>query len=66
MPLGLLGGVVLGVLGEVALVARLSDSRGSGRPLYDDEVVKFVFQFLQTFFAVIFYFCHDVLFLLSV
>lgn len=55
VALGLLGGVVLGILAEVALVARLGDGGAGGRTLDGNQVMQLVLQFLKAFFTVILY-----------
>ena len=59
MALGFLSGIVLGIFAEVALVACLGNGGRCGGTLDGYEVVQFVFQFLQSFFTVLFDFCHN-------
>ena len=56
MTLCLLCCIVLGILGQVALVACLRDGGGCRRPLYRYEMVQLVFQLLKSIFAIILYF----------
>ena len=53
VALRLFGGIVFGIFGEVALVARLGYGGGGGRAVEGYEVVQLVFELLQSFFAVI-------------
>ena len=63
MALGLFGGVVFGIFGEVALVACFGDGCGGSGAFDGDKVVELVFEFLQTLFTIIFDFRHDGVFL---
>ena len=58
VALSLLGGIILGIFGEVAFVASLSDGRRGSRTLDGDELMQFVLQFLEAFFTLVFDFCH--------
>ena len=56
MALGLFGGIVFGIFGQVALVTRFGDGGGGSGTLDSDEMAQFVFKFLKAFFAIIIYF----------
>ncbi len=58
MCLSLFGGIILGVLGEVAFVARLGYGRDDFRTLDALECGEFVFHFLETGLCDVVYVCH--------